>query len=89
MIQCGQHLCFALEEADPVRVMGEGGRQHFDGYVAPEFSVAGAINLAHAARTEQGKDPVVPDLPSHQGTVSDSRQSFPSATQMQTLSASV
>ena len=54
MIERGEHLGFALEAPEPIVVGGKDLRQHFDGDLATKFGVAGAIDLAHAARTEQG-----------------------------------
>ena len=56
MIQRRQHLRFALEARHVLRVAGQGGGQHLDGDVAFELGVAGAIDLAHAARAEGRED---------------------------------
>ncbi len=46
----------ALEPLTAARVARQIGRQHFDGDRAIETRVAGAIDLAHAARAEQAED---------------------------------
>jgi hypothetical protein len=49
MIQSGQHLGFALEPRHVLGVIGERRGQHFDGDVAIELAVAGAVDLTHPA----------------------------------------
>ncbi len=49
VIEGGQHLRFPLETGEPVRVLRNGGREHFDGHLAPELRVVRAVDLAHAA----------------------------------------
>ena len=55
MVERRQHLRFALESRQPVRVGGHRRRQYLDGDVTLQLAVAGAIDLAHAARA-QGPD---------------------------------
>ena len=51
MIQRRQHPRFALKSRQPFGIVRERFRKNFDGYVAPEFVVAGLIHLSHPART--------------------------------------
>ena len=46
----------ALEARPPLGVAREGLRQDFDGDLAPQARVAGAVHLPHAARAERGED---------------------------------
>ena len=48
-----KHLRFALESREPLRIVRKGLGQCFDGDVAAELCIAGAINLTHAARAQQ------------------------------------
>ena len=56
MVQGSEHFGFALEPGEPVRVGRERSRQDFDGNVALEICVSGAIHLTHAAHAEQDND---------------------------------
>jgi hypothetical protein len=56
MVQRGHNLRFAMEARDPLRVVGKEVGQHLDRDFAPQFSIARAIHLAHAACTNQGLD---------------------------------
>ena len=62
MIQRGEHLRFALEAREPLRINREGRRQDFDRDVAIQLRVARAIDFAHPADTEQAVDAEHPDL---------------------------
>ena len=44
---------FLLEAAQPVGIARESLRQDLDGHLAFEARVAGAVDLAHAARAQQ------------------------------------
>ena len=61
MVQRGQHLRFAGEARQAVGIGGENVRQDFDGDVAIELGIGGAIDGAHAAFAEFGDDAVVGD----------------------------
>ena len=56
VIQSGQQLGFALEASHVLSVVGERCGQHFDGYVAVELAVAGAVHFSHAACAEGRQD---------------------------------
>ena len=51
-----QHARFALKAGQSFRIIHEVCRKDFDGHVASELGVAGAINLAHPARANLGDD---------------------------------
>src|SRR5215467_8239670 len=54
-------LRFALEASHAGRVLCESLGQDFDGDVAVQLGVGGAVDGAHAAFAELGPDPVVGD----------------------------
>ena len=56
MIERRERLGLALEPGDAVAIGGKEMRQRFDGDVAIEPRVAGAIDLAHATRSQQSPD---------------------------------
>ena len=56
MIQRGEHLRFALEPRDAFGVGRERVRQNLDRDRSAKLRIARAIDLAHAARAEGGKD---------------------------------
>ena len=56
MIRRVERLGLALKTGDALRVGDEGVGQDLDRHVAPEFRVAGAIHLAHAAGAERRQD---------------------------------
>ena len=53
MIQRREHLRFALEPREPIRIGRERLRQDLERDVAIQPRVAGAIHLAHAARADE------------------------------------
>jgi hypothetical protein len=53
MVERGEDLGFALEASHTLSVCGEGFRQNLQRYVALQFRVLGAVNLAHPARADQ------------------------------------
>jgi len=59
MVEGGDSAGFALEAGETLGIAGYVRRQDFQGYVAAEFGVGGAIYLAHAAGADGGGDPVV------------------------------
>src|SRR5262245_48187503 len=61
VVQARQHLRFALEALHAGSILREGGRQHFDGHVAIQLGVGGAVDGAHAAFAELGGDAVMRD----------------------------
>ena len=56
MIQRRQHLGFAPESREPIRIQRERFGQHLQRHVAIQLRVARAIHLPHPARTEDSKD---------------------------------
>ena len=54
--ECGHALGLALEPREPIGIPGHVVRAHLERDVAPEPRVARAIDLAHAAGTEQRDD---------------------------------
>ena len=52
MRERGDGLRLALEARAAIRIVGERRRQDLDGDVAVEPRIAGAIDLAHAARAD-------------------------------------
>jgi hypothetical protein len=58
MVQRCQQPRLALEPREPIRIGRETRRQHFDRDVAAQLRVARAVDLAHAARTDEGDNPI-------------------------------
>ena len=56
MVERRQHLRFALEPREPFGIVRRTVRQDLDGDVAIELRVAGAVDLAHAARADRRDD---------------------------------
>src|SRR4029078_9371951 len=56
MVQRCEDLRLPLEAGEAIRIVGEGIGEDFQRDVAIQLCVAGAIHLAHAARTEGGED---------------------------------
>ena len=56
MVQRSQNLRFTFEASHALSVIGEKLRQNFQCDFALQLGIAGAVNLAHAARTQQVKD---------------------------------
>jgi len=54
----GQEPGLALEAGQPLGVPGELGGERLDGHVAPQPGVARAVDLPHAAGSEEGEDPI-------------------------------
>ena len=55
MVERGEQPRFALEAREPIRDRcANDARQDLDRDVAPQLRVAGAVDLAHAARAELG-----------------------------------
>src|SRR4029453_7682950 len=61
MVQRRQHLRFAAEASQSVRIEGEGGGQNLDGHVAPQLGIASAGHLAPAAQPKEGLNVVRSD----------------------------
>lgn len=59
MVEGGEGACFAFEAGEAVRVVGDCGRQDFDGDVSIELGVGGAVDDTHAAFAEFGGDSVM------------------------------
>src|SRR5262249_2462185 len=59
MIERRQHLRFAGEAGQPVGIGRERIRQHFDGDIAIELGIGGAVDGAHTAFSQFGNDAVV------------------------------
>ena len=53
MIERSDGASLLLETPQAVGIGGERGGQNFDGDIASQTLIAGAINLAHAARADQ------------------------------------
>ncbi len=56
MVERGQHLRFALETREALRVVHEGVRENLQGDIAVELGVPRLVHLAHAARADGGED---------------------------------
>ena len=56
MVERRQHLRFAVEARQSLRVVGEDVRENFDRDVTVQLRVARPIDLAHAAGPEGGQD---------------------------------
>jgi hypothetical protein len=56
MIEGGEHLRFAFEPGEAVRIVGDRRQENLDGDVTIEPRVAGAIHRAHSAFTECCED---------------------------------
>jgi hypothetical protein len=61
VIQRREHLRFAAEAGETIRVARHRGQQNFDRDVTIQHRVVRSIDLAHAARTEGGEDVVRAD----------------------------
>ena len=53
MIQCGHGSGFEFEAPQAVLVRGQRAGQDFDGYVALQAGIAGAIDFAHPAGADE------------------------------------
>jgi hypothetical protein len=62
VVECGRGLGFLLETAETIGIAGEGSGKDFDGDIAVQTRVPGAINLAHAACTQRRDDLVGTEL---------------------------
>ena len=60
MIQPTRRASLALKARQAFGVPGELARKHFDGDIALDPRVAGAIDLSHTARADRGNDLVGP-----------------------------
>ena len=58
VVQCGERARLAAEAFDALRVGGDFRRKHFEGDVAPEGRVGGAVDGSHSAATDEGLDGV-------------------------------
>ncbi len=58
MIQGGERLCLAREPRQAIVIAGKSLVQDLDRHIATQRGVAGAVDLAHAARPERGQDHV-------------------------------
>ena len=56
MVEDPRGLGLLLEAAQPLRVLGERGRQDLDRDVAPEARVPRAVDLAHPSRADLRED---------------------------------
>ena len=56
MVERSQHLRLTFESGHAIGVVREGRRQNLDRYLAVEFRIPGAVNLAHAADAYERKD---------------------------------
>src|SRR5436190_19039218 len=56
MVERRQHLCFALESHEPIRVGRKDFGKALDGDVAIQPGVARPVDFAHAARAERRPD---------------------------------
>ena len=56
MIQRCQHLGFALEAGEPIRILRKGLRQYFDRDIAIQLFVARPIHLTHSALAQLRAD---------------------------------
>ena len=56
MVQSGECLGFAFESREPLRIRGKHVWKDLQRDVALQARVAGAVDLAHAARTERRTD---------------------------------
>ena len=55
MIECRENLRFSSEPRQTLGIEREGVGKHLQRDVAAEIRIAGAVDLAHAACTEQGQ----------------------------------
>ena len=61
MVERGKHPRLTLETKEAIGIAGEEVRQNLEGNVTAQSRIAGAIDLAHAPRTYQGDDLVLPE----------------------------
>lgn len=52
MVEGGEQTGFLLEAGEALGVAREGFRQDFDGHLAAELGVAGAVDLTHPTGTD-------------------------------------
>jgi hypothetical protein len=62
VIQGGEDLGFTREARQPIRVADQRIRKNFDGYVASQLGVGGAVDGTHAALSEFSSDLVVGEV---------------------------
>ena len=58
VIEGGEHLGFTLESCKPIRIVRHALGKGFDGNVAMQLRVMGAIHFAHSAFAELVEDPI-------------------------------
>ena len=56
MIERGKCPGFALESRQPIGIGSKRGRQDLQGHVSAKLEVVGAVDLAHPADAEEGRD---------------------------------
>ena len=56
MIERCQHLCFAAETRQAIRIVGHRRQQHLDRDIAIQLRIARAIHLTHPTRAERGEN---------------------------------
>jgi hypothetical protein len=56
MVECGEDLSLAREPREPIAISSDKLGQNLQRDIAIERHVAGAIDLAHAARTDERED---------------------------------
>jgi putative heme degradation protein len=61
IVERGEHLRFTPEAREPIRVVRDERRQHFQRDVTVELGVVSAVDLAHAARADERIDRVRSD----------------------------
>ena len=62
MIQAGENMCFPLEPGGAIPIEPEHRWQGFEGNVAMQLGVAGAIDLTHTTGTDRRLDGVRANL---------------------------
>ena len=56
LVQRGEDSGFTWEPGQAFRIIGEQVRQDFESHIAPELRVVSAVDLSHAALTDEGSD---------------------------------
>src|SRR5262245_58573915 len=67
MIQSGKHLCFPLQSANLIGIIGYSDRQNLNSDIAPQLQIFGPIDLAHPADAKKRKNLVGADLLAEEG----------------------
>ena len=66
MVQRREDASFSLEPGETFRIFGESLGKDFDGHIAPERVIPGAVDFPHAATADLFQDLVMRKLPTRE-----------------------